>query len=93
MGKNHGPLGNLVDKLTPEQLKAAREYMVATRPRAGGAGKAGGVPDKETVAILQKKLEDSGIDLKTIKMIERQSQEARMKRRKTARAVRNNRMK
>jgi len=97
MGMGERPLGNLVDTLKPDQLKAAREYMVASQGGMGGKGRAGmgdgmGM-DKEKLAILQKKLEETGIDVATIKQIERQAQAQRVRRRQTARKNRQERMK
>ena len=97
MGMGERPLGNLVDTLKPDQLKAAREYMVASQGGMGGKGRAGmgdgmGM-DKEKLGILQKKLEETGIDVATIKQIERQAQAQRVRRRQTARKNRQERMK
>lgn len=81
-------LGKLADTITLSQLKAAGEYMAGMRRI-----KAGGGHKKKSAAMLLKKLEESGIDVKTIEQIEKKKLAARLMRKRNARESRRGRMK
>ena len=81
-------LGSMAETLTLSQLKAAGEYMAGMRRI-----KAGGGHKKKSAAMLLKKLEESGIDAKTIEQIEKKKLAARLKRKRIARENRRGRMK